>query len=264
MRMPWFACYDDAADAAAAKAAADAVAAKAAADAAEGDETVQNQDQLNSVLKREKEKFKKEREKLAKQLEDHKNTARLTQEQKDALEGQIEELRSANLTVEERARHQLTKAQKDADEKLNAEAAKAKNWESRYQDLKIGYEIATSATTHEVLPNSVVMVEALLRPRTRLVQDQDEEGHPVDHWTAKVKFDDVDKDGKPVQLDLKLDDAIKRMKELPDRFGNLFAGQKVGGVGGNTGTLGKKHPVGKMTTKEYMEARKKDPASVGL
>jgi flagellar biosynthesis GTPase FlhF len=250
--MLWFACYDD-----------PPVVDPPAVDPPI-DDPIKTQEQLNSVLKREKEKFRKDREKLAKQLEDHKNSARLTQEQKEALEAQIEELRNQTMTAEERARHQLTKTQKEAEEKLLHATGSAKNWENRYQDLRIGYEISSAAVLCDVLPNSVQFVEALLRPRTRLVQEIDAEGKPIDHFTAKVKFDDTDKDGKPITLDLQIGEAVKRMKELPEKYGNLFKGTASSGLGGNTGTPGKKPNVAKMTTEEYMEARKKDPASIGL
>lgn len=245
---PWFACYDD----------ADPPVVDPPAD-----ETVTSQAELNNVLKREKEKFRKDREKLTKQLEDLRS-ASMSSEQKEALENQIEELRSQTLTVEERARHQLTKAQKDAQAALDSETTKAKTWESRYHDLKIGHEIVSAASSHEVLPGGVELVESFLRPKTRLVPDLDDEGKETGTYTAKVKFNDTNKEGKAVVLDLPVADAVKRMKELPEKFGSLFKGSANGGVGGNTGTPGKKPNVAGMTTAEYMEARKKDPASVGL
>ena len=252
----WFACYED----------GDTLPAGGGGDtlpSGGGDDLVKNQAELNNVLKREKEKFRKEREKITKQLEAL-QTSGLTAEGREALEAQIEELRTQNLTVEERARHQLTSAQKAAQAALDAETAKAKTWESRYQDLKIGHEIVSSSNTHEVLPGSVELVEAYLRPKTRLVPDLDEDGKEAGTYTAKVKFNDTDKNGKAVVLDLPVTDAIKRMKELPEKFGSLFKGAANGGVGGGTGTPGKKPNMKGMTTEEYMAARKKDPASVGL
>ena len=227
-------------------------------------EKVTTQDQLNAVLKREKEKFRKEREKLVAQLEQHSQSTKLTTEQKDALEAQVEELRQANMTAEERARHQQTKLEKDYSGKLESATSSAKTWEARYQDLKIGYEIKGAAVSHEVLPNNIEFVEAWLRPRTRMVQDVGEDGRLADHWTAKVKFDDADKAGKPIILDLTVTDAVKRMKELPERYGNLFKGAASGGLGGNTGSQGKAPDVKAMSTAEYLERRKKDPASLGL
>lgn len=254
------ACYDDVPPAAGATGATGAATGATGTD----DPPVANQADLNAVLKREKEKFRKEREKLVQQLEQHSQSARLTTEQKDALEVQIEELRQANMTAEERARHQAKQLEKEYTGKLDSATGLAKTWETRFQDLKIGYEIKGAAVTHEVLPNNVEFVEAWLRPRTRMVQDVDDEGKPIDSWTAKVKFDDLNKDGKPIQLDLPVADALKRMKELPDRFGNLFKGAAVGGAGGNTGTPGRKPNIASLSTAEYMEVRKKDPASLGL
>lgn len=229
-----------------------------------GDETVKDQAQLNAVLKREKEKYRKDREKLTKQLEELQGNVRLTAEQKEALESQIEELRTQTMTADERARHKETKLQKDFEAKLTAASDSSKQWESRYHDLRIGYEITQASSAHEVLPNSVPFVEAVLRNRTKLVPNVTEDGQPDGTFTAKVKFDDVDAKGKPIVLDLTVEETVKRMKELPDKYGNLFKGANNGGLGGGTGAPGKKANPAKMSTEEYLAARRKDPASVGL
>lgn len=255
---PWFACYEE-----------PVLGATGATGGATGttgpdDDIMRDQNHLNSTLKKEKEKFRAEREKLVKQLEQVQSTVRLTEEQRNAMETQIEDLKLANMTVEERARHALTSAEKKASEALASESAKAKKWEAEYHDLKIGYEIKSAAGQHKVISGVVDVLESHLKPVTRLVDDLDEDGKPTGTRTAKVKFKDVDAKGKPVVLDLTVDETIKRMKELPDRFGSFFEGAAVGGVGGNTGTGARKQSVAGMSTAEYMEQRKKDPASLGL
>lgn len=251
---------DAAAKAAAEKAAADAAAAKKA-------EEVKTQAELNSVLKREKEKFRKEREKLVSQLEDMqaKVGKGMSADEREALEQQIEELRIASMTTEEQARRQKDKLDKEWQTKFQQKEEEARTWQSRHQALLIGYEINKASIKHEVLENSVEFVEALLGPRTRLVEGKDEDtGKPNGVFTPMVKIDSVDKDNKPIILDLSIGDAVKHMKETPDRYGNLFKGAAAGGVGGTTGKPGKKANIANMTTEEYLAARKKDPASLGL
>lgn len=253
---------------AAAKAAADAAAAKAAADkAGGGGDEVKDQAGLNKVLKREKEKFRKERETLISQMEDLKQKVGkgMSAEEREAFENQIEELRAANMTTEEQARRQKEKLDKEWQSKFQVKEQEANTWQSRHQNLLINYEINKAAQTHKVLSNSVAFVEALLAPKTRLVEGKDEDtGKPNGKFTPMVKIEATDKDNKPIVLDLSIADAIKHMKETPEQFGNLFEGNAAGGMGGNTGKPGKKANVANMTTAEYMAARKKDPASVGL
>lgn len=259
----WFACYenDDAAGAEGEQGGNDQGAQGGAGGA---DDKVATQEQLNAVLKREKEKFRKEREKLVQQLEAAKQTAGLSTKQKEEFESQIEALRQQTMTTEERARHNESKLQKKYETTVAELTQTATTWERKFQDLQIGHDLKQAAVVNDVLPNSIVMVEALLRTKTRLVPDVNEDNEPIGTYTAKVQFADVDKHGKPVMLDLTVDEAVKRMKELPEQYGNLFKGTNAGGLGGSTGTPGKKADPRRMTTEEYLAQRKKDPASLGL
>jgi Small-conductance mechanosensitive channel len=250
----FLACYED--DDAAAKAAAD----KAAADTAAA-EQIKTQEQLNAVLKREKEKFRAADEKRAKQLEEFQASSRLTAEQNAQLTAQIEELRSAHLSTEEKARRDKERLDKEWQGKHEAAATQAKQWQQNYTGLKIGYEISAAAGKHKVLPPNVKFVEAFLGPRTRLVEVE-VDGKPSGDFTAMVKFPDSDKDGKSIVVDLSVPDAVKRMKELPEEYGYLFEAPAGGGVGGGSGTPGKKKGVADLSTAEYIEARKKDRKAV--
>jgi hypothetical protein len=76
----------------------------------------------------------------------------------------------------------------------------------------------------------------LLEGRARLVEEMDAEGNPIpDSFIVKVKFKDTDKQGNAVTLDLSVAEVIKRMKEKPEEFGNLFKSGVSGGLGGTAG-----------------------------
>jgi len=257
-------CYENepGADDAAAKAAADA-AAKAAADAAAGkggDDAIRDQNHLNSVLKREKEKIKAEREAQAKKLEQFQATMKLTEEQNAAFAQQIEELRAANLTVEEQARRNKDKLDREWGDKVKGAQDEAALWQRNYTDFRIGYEITAGGTSSGVIPQQMKFAEAFLKPNTRLVEDVDEDGKKTGTFTAKVKLVSKDsKTGKPIVLDLPVPDAFKAMKEQPEEYGYLFEAHTKGGLGSQSGTPGKKPNVAKMSTAEYIEARRKNP-----
>ena len=59
------------------------------------------------------------------------------------------------------------------------------------------------------------------------------------------------------------------MKQLPETWGNLFKSNIVSGIGGTSATGGHASGSGrvdvkKLTTEQYMELRKKNPAALGL
>lgn len=258
---PFYAVYDDASDAQAAadKAAAD----KAAADKAAA-EKVTSQEELNSVLKREKDKFRTEREKLIKELEGIQNSAKTTNETKAALETQLEELRRANLSTEERARLEKAKLEKDWSTKLTEKEQEAHQWRDRHNELQTGYSITSAAATHAVVPTGVPFLESYLKPRSKLIEIKDTEGKGTGKFETKVALMVPDKEGKPVEVEYSVNDAVKQMKDMPETFGFLFASTAAAGLGAGTGTPGKAPNVAKMSPEAYMEARKKNPASLGL
>jgi len=267
--IPMVAVYegDDAAAAAAAKAAADkAVADKAAADAAAAADAdrVTTQDQLNTALKREKEKFRTERQALITQLEAIQNDAKTTGETKAALETQLEELRRQNMSAEERSRLEKAKLEKDWSGKLAEKDAEASQWKQRHNELQTGYSISTAAAVHAVVPTGVPFLESYLKPRSKLVEVVDVGGKGTGKFEAKVTLTVADKEGKPVEVEYSVGDAVKQMKDMPEQFGFLFASSAAAGLGAGTGTPGKQPNIAKMSPAQYMEARKKNPASVGL
>jgi len=84
----------------------------------------------------------------------------------------------------------------------------------------------------------------------------DDNGEPTGMLAPKVKFPDTDKDGKSVILDLTVTEAVKRMKELTDQYGNLFKGTAAGGIGGSTvPTTGGKIDISKMSQEDYEKNR---------
>lgn len=245
-----------------AKAAADKAAAdKAAADA----DRVTSQDQLNAVLKREKEKFRSDRQALITQLEVIQNDAKTTAETKAALETQLEELRRQNMSSEERARLEKAKLEKDYTGKLTEKEAEANQWKQRHDALQTGYSITSAAAIHGVVATGVPFLESYLKPKSKLVEVVDAGGKGTGHFEAKVTLTVPDsKDGKSVDVEFGIADAVKQMKDMPEQFGFLFASSATAGLGAGTGTAGKPINVAKMGMDRYMEARKKNPASIGL
>jgi len=232
----WFTVFDDAGDAAAA-AAADA-ATKAAADAAAkaaGTKTF-TQEAVNSLLADEKRKHQAATRKALEELEAIKAKATLTDSDRSELETRLETMRNELLTKEELAKKDQDKLTRKYTEDTAKLTGERDAWQQRFTNSTIQRSITDAAVTAKCFsPKQIV---AILQPDTRLVEALDAEGKPNGELIAKVEFSDVDKDQKPVTLDLTVAEAVKRMSEM-DEYANLFKTDGTGGIGGTNRSSGK-------------------------
>lgn len=197
------------------------------------------------------------REKLAGELEQLRSNNKLTQEERDSLTAQIDALRNESLTKEQkltRDHESLSKKYKTDTETLSGERD---SWKNNYASLLINNELTTAAVSNNAFsPDQII---SQLSRDAKVVPVLDEEGKETGKFQVLVKFQDVDvKTKKPVTLELSPADVVKRMVELPERFGNLFKSGVQPGLG--TQKAGSK-PEGtpdikKMTPEEYREWRK--------
>jgi hypothetical protein len=252
--------------AAAEKAAAEKAAAEKAAKEGNGtgedDKPTISQKKLNSLLAEEKRKYQKQIEGQVTQLEELKKAQGLTQQQRDDLQKRIEDLNNSLLSKEELARKERERLGKEHQTALKGVTDERDTWKSRFAVSTINRSIQDEAVRAKAFnPEQIV---DLLATKSTLEEVTDAEGKPTGDFITKIRFSDVDKEGRPITLNLTVPEAVKRMKELPDRFGNLFESGLIGGLGGNrqgnTGTGGKKPED--MTPDEYREWRKK-PGNLG-
>ena len=188
------------------------------------------QEEVNAFLAKEKRRTQDTQKALATQLEEYKNVAKLSGDEKSELEKQIEDLQTKYMTSEERTRQLKEKDEKKHTEVLTQTEEDRDGWKERYTLSTID-----NAITHAAVENKAVapgQVIAMLRSTTRLAEKLDEDNKPNGEYEARVRFNDIDKDDKPVILDLTVPEAVKRMTEL-EQFGNLFTGGKTGGLGGS-------------------------------
>ncbi len=216
-------------------------AAKAAAEAAEAAEAkktekVFTQEEANTFAAKHKRVAQDAQKQLAAQLQEHKKNTQLSVEEKADLEKQIEDLQKQYMTVEERNRQTSEKASKKHKQELEDTITERDTWKTRYTQSTIQAAIAQAAVTNKAI--AVDQIEAMLRPASKLAEKLDEQGKPTGSFEPRVDFQDMDKDEKPIMLDLSINDAVKRMTELP-QYGNLFQGNKTSGIGGSGGTNSK-------------------------
>jgi hypothetical protein len=114
-------------------------------------------------------------------------------------------------------------------------------------------------------------VWALLRLMTKMVEKTDEKGRGTGEFEPMIDFADVDLEtGESVMTQRTPENAVKRMQELPDLYGNLFKSGVVSGIGGNSATGGLapgangQIDVRKLSPTQYREIREKNPELLGL
>jgi hypothetical protein len=274
-------CFEGADDAAAAAeaarlasetarvAAADAVAKEAAAkDAAAKAAAKFTQDDVNRFLADDKRKHQaaltQMEQKLAIALED-KN---MTEATRQTLEENLAAVRGELRTKEEVLTMEKKKVEAELSQKLSDLEKQKIYWENLYRESSVERALQDAAVVHNAFrPEQIV---TLLRGQTKLLQDVDEvTGKPKGTYQPKVEMPGVNpQTGESVTLVLSPQEAVKRMLELPDIYGNLFNPNVVSGIGGgvNTGGTpgGGRVDVRKLTPQQYRELREKDPAKLGL
>jgi len=214
------------------------------------DEKIFNQDDVNTFLAREKRKTQDVQRQLADQLAEAKKSVALSAEEREDLQKQIDELQTKYMTTEERARQSAEKAKDAHETQVKTLSTDRDTWQSRYTEATIDVEIAQAAVANKAVATE--QITALLRPATKLTEKTDDAGKPSGTFEARVAFKDMDKDGKPITLDLTVPEAVKRMSEL-ESCGNLFTNSKFSGVGGS-GNKGKKGDI------DLVQVAKNDPA----
>lgn len=204
------------------------------------------QDQVNSILKKEKESWRKSTEKQLDELKTLRETLNLTQQQKEQMDTQIKEYESQLLSKEELAKREQTRLQEAAKKQLDGVATERDQWKKLYSDSFIDGGLSKAAKDAKAFnPEQIVMI---LQGRTRLAAATDESGKATGQYKLEVAWNENGTD-----IFVPPAEAVKRMKEAPERFGNLFESDAKGGVGGvnNAGS----------GSKGVTPATLKDPAS---
>lgn len=211
------------------------------------------QEELNKALAEDRRKHKAQVDKHVSELEVLKKSKSLTDKEKEQLQSRIDELQNSMLTKEQLAAKEREKLEVQHKTKLQEVTQERDVWQNRFISSSINQAITHHAVSADAFDSEAMI--AILGPNTKLVEDVDEDGKPINRFTAKVKFSDTDAEGKPITLDLTVEQAIKRMKEMP-KYGYLFKNTATAGLGtnGSVGKGGKVDPS-KMSPEQYRKWR---------
>lgn len=208
------------------------------------------QEEVSEMVLKERKRLEERNKKTLADLESLKKSKNLTNEEKANLQQRIDELTTSMMTKEQLAEKERKKLEKQYETELTKEREEKQAWQNRFVTTSILREISDAAHANEAFNPEIVT--AVLQPITSLREKTDEEGNPIGVFEARVKYKDVDKDGKPVTLDLTVAEAVKAMKNTPDKYGSLFKSTATGGIGmgGSPGRPGEVDPR-KMSVDEY-------------
>lgn len=228
MALPWFPCFDDAPP-------PPPPAPTPEPPAVKPPQTF-TQDQLNKFLADDRRKHQDQVKQTVVQLEELKKNVQLSEQAKTELESRIETLNSSLMTTEERSKAELAKKDKELKGVAESLSKERDNWKSSYASEVITNKILKASVDHKAVSSDQML--DLLMPKTRLVEVLDTDGKTVKGYIPKAKIKTVNDKGEEIELDLTIEETMKRLKEMPERYGNLFDGGVQGGLGGKGSTGG--------------------------
>ena len=209
-------------------------------------------------------------DKLVAELEGLKTKATMTDGEREALGSRIEELRSEHLSAAQKA----TKTIKELEAKFTkVEAEKTnvqKEWRDRYDSFRIDRELMDAATFSNAL--TPMQLVKMLIPDTKVVEQLTDAGEPTGNYDVKTAITIFEGEGDkktPVAIELSPRDAIAKLREMPNIWGNQFAADAADGVGGNQSVWAPRVPKPDATEmpddfEEYKAWRANNPKEAGL
>lgn len=224
-------------------------------------------EEVNRLLADDRRKHQAQVAKVQATLEETLANKSLTDREREQFAQQLEELQSQSRTKEQQLAHERKQLEEQATKRIKEAEADKKAWESRFKDSLIDGEL--SAAAHRADAFSTDQFVRQLRPLSRAVEVTDEKtGKPTGKFKVVVEFPDRDESGAAVTRELSPREATKRMKELPEQWGNFFRANVRSGIGSGSGpgtpTGGGKVDPRKLTMQQYVEIRAKSPELLGL
>ena len=233
-----------------------------------GDKTF-TQEEVNKFLASDRRKHQEKYESLEGSYQQLLDNESLSKDERNKLEESLENLRAQYRTKEQQAAHERKRLEEEYSERLAEAEKQYEVWEHRYMESTISRALQDAAVSHEAYNPSQVL--ALLRPMTKMVETTDEKGRGLGEFEPMIDFADVDLEtGESVMTQRTPENAVKRMQELPELYGNLFKSGVVSGIGGNSATGGLapgangQIDVRKLSPTQYREIREKNPELLGL
>jgi hypothetical protein len=189
-------------------------------------------------------------------------------DQRTQLEGKLEDLQKTFRSKEQQLEHDKKQLETKYTEEVQDLRARAENWEDKYKSSMVDRALQDAAIQNDAFNPS--QVTTILKTMTKIIEQTDDAGEPMGEFAPVIDLTDIDtKTGEQIITRRTPEDAVKRMRELPEQYGNLFKSNVVSGIGAGsaTGGAGSGHgnvDIHNMSPEQYMELRKTNPQALGL
>lgn len=226
------------------------------------------QEDVNKFLAEDRRKHQEKYTKLEASFQSIMQNKGLADAERAKAAAELEDLQKSFRTREQQMEFDKKQAVAKYESELGEWKQKAGKWEVMYKDQVIETSLQSAAIGGDAFNASQIV--GLLRPITELRPELDKEGRETGRLVPMIDFPDVDeKTGDPIKTLRTPQDAVKRMKDLPQQFGNLFKSNVVSGVGAGT-AAGTGVPASgtvdarKLTPEQYRKIREENPELLGL
>lgn len=222
------------------------------------------QDQVNKLLAADKRKLREQNQKLAESLKELQGKIGTTAEEKEELQERIEQLENSHKSESQLQKEKAEKESKKTQALVEDLRTRGDKWKGRFTSQLVDTALLSAAQEQEAYNPSQVV--DLLRGKT-VVEEVEDGGKKTGQFRTIVNLEAKDDNGGPVILKLTPSDALARMKENQDLFGNLFKSGVKKGIGGSgSGDSGSKNQVAEALKDHnlYRKLRKENPELLGL
>lgn len=243
---------------------------EAAAEAAAAREKAFNQEDVNKFLADDRRKHVDKYNKLEQTYKTMLADKNLATEQRGKLESELQDLQKTFRTKAQQAEYERKQVEEQLTNEMAGYKEAAGKWEGMYKDSVIQRSLQDAAIGAEAF--NPLQIVNLLRSNTTMRPAMDPEGVEIENeMIPMIDFPDKDDTtGESVTTLRTPQEAVQRMKEMPELFGNLFRANVVSGIGagaatgGVTSGEGGRVDVSKLTTEQYRRMRKENPEALGL
>ena len=213
-----------------------------------------SQDELERAVLAERKKAQEQTRVTIQSLEKLKESQSISEQEKQRLAQQIDDLNRTLLSKEELAKRDKEKLVIEHKNTLDSVTRERDTWKNRFEENQIVRAITDAAIQGEAFNPRLIV--PLLKPNAALLEGTGPDGKPNGVFAVKIRLSEVDANGEEKVLSFSPEDAIKVMKDRPNEYGQLFKGNTNGGTGGgaSTNNIGKLDPS-KMSHDEFMAHR---------
>lgn len=195
------------------------------------------QDELNSIVKREKAKLEgKYKEQTQKQLDEInkiRDAKDLTEAQRKKLDDRAAALEAELMTEREKAESEKKRSQTKHQQELDNIQVESKQWRGLYEKERKDTAIMSAASKHKAFNPDQLL--ALVSPLTHVVQRKNDKGELIPNSFETVVQTAIEENGKFVEKQLPVEKYVEYLKGKKE-YANLFVSERPGGTGYRPGS----------------------------